>query len=149
VRDLPRPVAGFTGGTSIFNATTVAQPAVPSSRNSYAAFAPIFHYNATVADFYGGNFWDSVVWKASQGGYASLVQLIGGAQSFAITWPANVASVCATPGPPPASDPLPVHLIATDRGTSTATYDHLTLAMASYEASAEVSPFSSKFDAFI
>jgi cytochrome c peroxidase len=41
------------------------------------------------------------------------------------------------------------NLSATDRGTSNATYDHLTLAMASYEASAEVSPFSSKFDAYL
>src|ERR1700730_15691716 len=193
------PYAGFTGGTSIFNATTVSQaggvpilnatapgpnvrfgPRKPQSY-AYAAFTPILHYNAAVADFYGGNFWDMratgirlanpaaeqaqgppvnpvemanpdtacVVWKVSQGGYASLAQLVGGAQSFAITWPGNVASVCATPGPPPASDPLPVHLSATDRGTSNATYDHLTLAIASYESSADVSPFSSKFDAWL
>jgi cytochrome c peroxidase len=191
--------AGFTGGTSIFNATTVAQPgsapilnATASEPNvrygprkpqsyAYASFAPILHYNAAVADFYGGNFWDMratgvrlanpaaeqaqgppvnpvemgnpdtacVVWKASQGGYASLVQLVGGAQSFAINWPSNVATVCATPGPPPANDPFPVHLSAQDRGTSNATYDHLTLAVASYESSAEVSPFSSKFDAWL
>ncbi|MCU1236375.1 MAG: Cytochrome c peroxidase family protein [Candidatus Solibacter sp.] len=193
------PYAGFTGGTSIFNATTAAQPGGVPILNAtapgpnvrygprkpqsyaYASFAPILHYNTAVADFYGGNFWDMratgirlsnpaaeqaqgppvnpvemgnpdtacVVWKASQGGYASLVQLVGGAQSFAINWPANVATVCATPGPPPANDPFPVHLSAQDRGTSNATYDHLTLAVASYEASAEVSPFSSKFDAWL
>jgi hypothetical protein len=123
---------------------------------AYAPFAPIFHYNTAVADFYGGNFWDMratgirlanpaaeqaqgppvnpvemanpdsacVVWKASLGGYAPLVLLVGGAQSFAINWPSNVATVCATPGPPPASDPFPVHLSAQDRGTSNATYDH-------------------------
>src|SRR5437868_4725620 len=70
------PYAGFTGGTSIFNATTVAQaggvavtnavspapnvrfgPRKPQSY-AYAAFAPILHYNATQGDFYGGNFWD-------------------------------------------------------------------------------------------
>jgi cytochrome c peroxidase len=191
--------AGFTGGTSIFNMTTVAQPGGTAVTNStapapnvlfgprkpqsyaYAAFAPILHYNATVGDFYGGNFWDMratgvrlanpaaeqaqgppvnpvemgnpdsacVVWKASQGGYAPLVQLVDGAQSFAINWPANVATVCATPGPPPAANPYPVQLSATDRGTSNATFDHLTLAIASYETSAEVSPFSSKFDAYL
>jgi len=191
--------AGFTGGTSIFNATTVAQAggvpilnATPPGPNvrfgprkpqsyAYAPFAPILHYDSAVADFYGGNFWDMratgirlanpaaeqaqgppvnpvemgnpdtacVVWKVSQGGYASLVQLVGGPQSFAINWPSNVATVCATPGPPPASDPFPVHLSAQDRGTSNATYDHLTLAVASYESSAEVSPFSSKFDAWL
>jgi len=191
--------AGFTGGTTIFNATTVAQPGGVPILNAtapgpnvrygprkpqsyaYAAFAPILHYNTAVADFYGGNFWDMratgirlanpaaeqaqgppvnpveignpdtacVVWKVSKGGYASLVQLVAGAQSFAINWPSNVATVCATPGPPPASDPFPVHLSAQDRGTSNATYDHLTLAVASYESSAEVSPFSSKFDAWL
>jgi len=175
--------AGFTGGTSIFNATTVAQPGGVPILNAtapgpnirygprkpqsyaYAAFAPILHYNTAVRDFYGGNFWDMratgirlanpaaeqaqgppvnpvemgnpdtacVVWKASQGGYASLVQLVGGAQSFAINWPSNVATVCATPGPPPASDPFPVHLSAQDRGTSKANYDHMTLAVGWYE----------------
>src|SRR6266478_6209076 len=90
-----------------------------------------------------------VVWKVSQGGYRSLVELINGSQSFAINWPSNVASVCATPGPPPASDPFPVDLSAQDRATSNAIYDHLTLAVASYESSAEVSPFSSKFDAWL
>src|SRR5260370_554011 len=157
-----------------------AGPRKPQSY-AYAAFTPILHYNATLGEFYGGNFWDMratgirlanpaaeqaqgppvnpvemgnpdtacVVWKVSQGGYKSLVELINGTQSFAITWPSNVASVCATPGPPPASDPLPVHLSAQGRGTSNATYDHLTLAVASYESSAEVSPFSSKFDAWL
>ena len=134
--------AGFTGGTSIFNATTVAQPGGVPILNAtapgpnirygprkpqsyaYAAFAPILHYNATQGDFYGGNFWDMratgmrlanpaaeqaqgppvnplemgnpdtacVVWKVSQGGYRSLVELIAGAQSFAINWPSNMAS---------------------------------------------------------
>jgi cytochrome c peroxidase len=195
------PFAGFTGGTSIFNATTVAQaggtaitisnpsspapnvrfgPRKPQSY-AYAPFTPILHYNATQGDFYGGNFWDMratgirlgnpaaeqaqgppvnpvemgnpdpacVIWKISQGGYRSLVELVGGPQSFAINWPSNVASVCATPGPPPANDPFPVHLSAQDRGTANATFDHLTLAVASYEAGPEVSPFSSKFDAWL
>jgi cytochrome c peroxidase len=193
------PYAGFTGGTTIFNATSVAQPGGTAITNAvspepnvrfgprkpqsyaYATFAPILHYNQAVADFYGGNFWDMratgirlanpaaeqaqgppvnpvemanpdtacVVWKVSRGGYRSLVELIDGAQSFAINWPSNVASVCATPGPPPANDPFPVHLSPQDRGTSNSTYDHLTLAVASYESSADVSPFSSKFDAWL
>jgi cytochrome c peroxidase len=39
-----------------------------------------------------------------------------------------------------------VHLNAVDRATANSTFDHLTMAMAAYEASSEVSPFSSKFD---
>jgi cytochrome c peroxidase len=193
------PYAGFTGGTNIFNATTVAQAggtaitnAVPPEPNvrfgprkpqsyAYAAFAPILHFNATQGDFYGGNFWDMratgnrlanpaaeqaqgppvnpvemgnpdtacVVWKVSQGGYKTLVESLWGPQSFAIKWPANVASVCAMPGPAPANDPYPVKLSAVDRGVSNATYDHLTLSVASYESSSDVSGFSSKFDAWL
>ena len=90
-----------------------------------------------------------VVWKVSQGGYRSLVELVYGAQSFAINWPSDVASVCAMSGPPPADDPFPVHLSAQDRGTSNSTYDHITIAVASYESGPDVSPFSSKFDAWL
>jgi cytochrome c peroxidase len=87
-----------------------------------------------------------VVYALSQSSYRALFEQVWGAQSFAITWPADVQQVCAMPGPPPASDPLPVHLSAVDRGTSTSTFQHLVLSMAAYEASPDVSPFSSKFD---
>ncbi len=90
-----------------------------------------------------------VVWKASQSGYAPLIMNIWGAQSFAIKWPGNVETVCAKPGPPSASDPFPVHLSTIDRGTSNSTYDHIALAMATYESSADASGFSSKFDAYL
>jgi len=193
------PYTGFRGSTSILNATTAAQPggipitnATPPEPNyrigprnpqsyAYAAFAPILHYNATQASFYGGNFWDMratgirlgnpaaeqaegppvnpvemgnidtacVVWKASQSQYASLIETIWGAQAFAISWPPNVAAVCAKPGPPPTNDPLPVHLSTVDRGTSNSTYDHIAMSMASYESSPDVSAFSSKFDAYL
>ncbi len=70
------PYAGFTGGSSFFNATTSALPgSVPitnaagkgpderiSARRpqtyAYAPFSPVLHFNSTVMDFYGGNFWD-------------------------------------------------------------------------------------------
>ena len=43
-------------------------------------------------------------------------------------------------------DPLPLQLNRVDRGRANATYDQFALAIASYEASPDVSPFSSKFD---
>jgi cytochrome c peroxidase len=70
------PYSGFTGGSSFFNATTSADPgSVPitnaggkgpdlriSARRpqtyAYAPFSPVLHFNNTVMDFYGGNFWD-------------------------------------------------------------------------------------------
>src|SRR6266850_5228467 len=72
--------SGFTGGSSFFNGTTSADPgSVPitnagtpkkptgpdfriSARRpqtyAYAPFSPVLHFNNTVMDFYGGNFWD-------------------------------------------------------------------------------------------
>ena len=41
---------------------------------------------------------------------------------------------------------IPVHLSKVDRGRSNSTYDQFGLSIAMYEASPEVSPFSSKFD---
>jgi len=193
------PYTGFRGASSFFNATTAAQPggtaitnATPPEPNyrlgprnpqsyAYAPFAPILHYNATQASFYGGNFWDMratgtqltnpaaeqaegpplnpvemanidsacVVWKASQSSYAPLIVSIWGAQSFAITWPSNVATVCAKPGPASTTDPYPVHLSTVGRGISNSTFGHMTMAMATYESSSDVSAFSSKYDAYL
>ena len=86
------------------------------------------------------------VYRAARGRYRAYFESVWGAQSFAIHWPANVERVCSTPAPAPATDSLPVHLSPTDRGIAMASYDFMALAMASYEASAEVSRFSSKFD---
>lgn len=190
------PRTGFTGGSSLFNQTIVAQPgAVPitnagggkptyriASRKpqtyGYAPFAPILHFNATQGEFYGGNFWDMrasglrlgnpaaeqalgpptnplemglpdpacLVRRIAQSPYRGLFEQVWGAQSFAIHWPAEVDSVCATPGPAPANDPLPVHLSDADRAIATTSYDHAVMAIAQYEAGPEESPFSSKFD---
>jgi cytochrome c peroxidase len=87
-----------------------------------------------------------VVHRISQSPYKSFFELVWGSQSFAITWPSDIDVVCKTPGPASTTDPLPVHLNPVDRGRSNSTYDHFALAIAAYEASPEVSPFSSKFD---
>jgi cytochrome c peroxidase len=64
-------------------------------------------------------------------------------------WPANVEQVCNTPGPPPANDPAPVHLSATDRGRAATTFDQMAQSITGYEASHEVTAFSSKYDAVL
>jgi cytochrome c peroxidase len=76
-----------------------------------------------------------------------LFQKVWGAQAFAVTWPNDVEQVCSRPGPPPASDSKPVHLNDLDRGRAAATFDQMAQSIASYEASAEVTPFTSKFGA--
>jgi cytochrome c peroxidase len=87
-----------------------------------------------------------VVYRLSQSQYRPLFETVWGAQAFRIQWPKDVERVCRTPGPATASDPFPVHLAKADRGLANSTYDQFGLSVAMYEASPEVSPFSSKFD---
>jgi cytochrome c peroxidase len=87
------------------------------------------------------------VYRASQRPYRGLFEAVWGAQAFSIGWPADVEQVCNTPGPPPANDPAPVHLSAVDRGRAAATFDQMAQSIAGYEASHEVTAFSSKYDA--
>ena len=72
-----------------------------------------------------------MVYRMSQRPYRSWAESLWGAQAFAISWPANAAKVCDTPGPAPAADPLPVHLKAIDRGIVQTTFDQIAQATAS------------------
>jgi len=89
------------------------------------------------------------VYRASQRPYRALFESVWGRQAFAIAWPGDVEQVCAKPGPPPAGEPMPVHLGPLDRGRAGTTFDQMAQSIAGYEASAEVSPFTSKFDAVL
>lgn len=89
------------------------------------------------------------VYRASQQPYRGLFEAVWGAQAFAIDWPVNVEGVCDTPGPPLAGDPAPVHLSTVDRGRAAATFDQMAQSIAGYEASHEVTAFTSKYDAML
>ena len=89
------------------------------------------------------------VYRASQQPYRALFENVWGRQAFAIAWPGEVERVCSKPGPPPVSDPLPVHLNDVDRGRAAATFDQMAQSIAGYEASAEVTTFTSKYDAVL
>src|SRR6266566_2737121 len=89
------------------------------------------------------------VYRASQRPYRALFESVWGKQAFAIEWPKDVEQVCDQPGPPAANDPMPVHLNELDRGRAAATFDQMAQSIASYEASAEVTTFTSKFDAML
>jgi cytochrome c peroxidase len=89
------------------------------------------------------------VYRASQRPYRALFESVWGVQSFAVAWPDDVEQVCNRPGPATAADPLPVHLSPIDRGRVSATFDQLAQSIAGYEASAEVTSFTSKFDAVL
>jgi cytochrome c peroxidase len=89
------------------------------------------------------------VYRASQRPYRALFESVWGQQAFAIAWPSDVEQVCDRPGPAPAGDPLPVHLGPVDRGRAGTTFDQMAQSIAGYEASAEVTAFSSKYDAVL
>src|SRR6516165_645590 len=89
------------------------------------------------------------VYRASQRPYRALFESVWGKQAFAIGWPKDVEQVCDEPGPPPANDTMPVHLNELDRGRAAATFDQMAQSIAGYEASAEVTTFTSKFDAML
>ena len=88
------------------------------------------------------------VYRVSQRPYRSLFEQVWGAQAFAIEWPSEVEEVCAQPGPQKNGSPA-VRLSAIDRGRASATFDQMAQSFAGYEASAEVSPLTSKFDAVL
>ena len=87
------------------------------------------------------------VYRASQRPYRGLFESVWGPQAFAIAWPGNAEAVCNQPGPPAPDDPAPVHLGPLDRGRAATTFDQMAQSIAGYEASHEVTAFSSKYDA--
>ena len=92
-----------------------------------------------------------IVYKLSLAKYRPLFEEVWGAGSFDITWPADVASVCATPNGASqfGGSATPVKLSASDRTRSNNDYDHWAQSLSAYEHSSSVSPFTSKFDAFL
>jgi cytochrome c peroxidase len=92
-----------------------------------------------------------ITYKLSLAPYRPLFELIWGAGSFDITWPANTAQICATPNGASVfnGDPTPVALSPADRTRSDSDYDHWAQSLNAFEHSESVSPFTSKFDAFL
>ncbi|WP_426418913.1 cytochrome-c peroxidase [Bradyrhizobium genosp. A] len=89
------------------------------------------------------------VHRAAQRPYRGLFEAVWGQQAFAIQWPADVEQVCSQPGPAAANNPMPVHLTPIDRGRAATTFDQMAQSISSYEASAEVTALTSKFDAVL
>jgi cytochrome c peroxidase len=92
-----------------------------------------------------------VTFKLSLAAYRPLFEEIWGAGSFDINWPSNTAQICATPNGAASlgGNTTPVALSAADRTRSNADYDHWAQSLNAYEHSLAVSPFTSKFDAYL
>lgn len=144
---------------------------------AYATLSPILHFtkSGNEALFVGGNFWDGratgeklgnpaadqaqgpflnpveqalpdnacVVYKVCTApDYPVPFQQVWGYGACDIAWPADISQACAMP------DGM-VALSAADRNTVDAAYDQIALSIASYEDSAEVNAFTSKYDAYL
>ncbi|MEA2727447.1 MAG: cytochrome c peroxidase [Acetobacteraceae bacterium] len=88
-----------------------------------------------------------VTYHLSQSAYRYLFEQVWGAQSFAITWPADTAQLCAEPaGSTTSASSTVVPLSIADRDQAITTFHNMGLAMATYEVGPDVSSFSSKYD---
>jgi cytochrome c peroxidase len=92
-----------------------------------------------------------ITYKLSLAAYRTLFEEIWGAGSFDINWPSNTAQICATPNGAASlgGSTTPVALSPSDRTRSNTDYDHWAQSLNAYEHSLSVSPFTSKFDAYL
>ena len=92
-----------------------------------------------------------VVWKLSLSKYKFFFEQVWGTGSLDIAWPANVAKVCSTPKGAAifGTNATPLNLIPSERTRANQAYDEFGQSIASYESSSSVSPFTSKFDAYL
>lgn len=101
-----------------------------------------------------------VIRRMSQRPYKELFESIWGWRTFDLIWPDDVDTLCDKPNNDPASvigsevpgpdtAPLVVELSPRDRARVQLTFDQIAQSISAFEASPEVSPFSSKFDAFL
>lgn len=93
-----------------------------------------------------------VVWKLSLSKYEFFFEQIFGTGSLSsITWPSDVTQVCSTPKGAAVfgGNPTPLNLSTEDRTRANQAFDEFGQAIASYEASPAVSPFTSKFDYYL
>jgi cytochrome c peroxidase len=92
-----------------------------------------------------------VVWKLSLSKYKFFFEQVWGTGSLDIAWPSDVAMVCGTPKGAATfgSNATPLNLSPSDRTRANQAFDEFGQAIASYEISSSVSPFTSKFDAYL
>ena len=142
---------------------------------AYATFAPIFYYDDAEGLWIGGNFWDGratgeklgnpaadqalgpflnpveqalpdpscVVYLVREGNYADLFYAVWGTALADVEFPDDMKQQCRQSG----AD-FDVAFTAEEEVALAAAYDQVGLSIAAFEASPEVNPFSSKFDAW-
>jgi cytochrome c peroxidase len=92
-----------------------------------------------------------IAYKLSLAVYRPLFEEIWGADSLNIKWPPSAAQICATPEGAAVfgTNANPIPLSPDDRSKAENDYDHWAQAISALEKSADISPFTSKFDSYI
>jgi cytochrome c peroxidase len=91
-----------------------------------------------------------IAFRLSQAVYRPLFETVWGAGSLDITFPSNTEQICDTPGGASifGGSATPIALTPADRTKANDVFNHWGNSLDQYEASPDVSAFSSKFDAF-
>ncbi|MBB5341634.1 cytochrome-c peroxidase [Tunturiibacter gelidoferens] len=92
-----------------------------------------------------------IAFRLSQAVYRPLFEEVWGKGSFEINFPRETEQICATPGGAAVfgGSTTSIPLSAADRTRANTVYDRWAQSIDAYEQSAQVSAFSSKFDAFL
>jgi cytochrome c peroxidase len=141
---------------------------------AYATRSPVLHYDETDSVWVGGGFWDGratgrrlrspaaeqalepfvnpveqalpdvacVVYRVAHGRYASLAVSVLGPDVERIRFPSSTDALCSQEG-------AVVPVSPTDRLRIMDAYDLIGLAIADFEDSPAMNPFSSKYDAYV
>jgi cytochrome c peroxidase len=86
--------------------------------------------------------------RISQAAYRPLFETVWGVD-FDINFPGNAEQICSTPGGAFGASATPIALSAIDRTKANNIFDHWGQSISFLESSNDVSPFTSKFDAFL
>jgi len=91
-----------------------------------------------------------ISYRLSTAVYRSLFELVWGTD-FDIRWPSDTEKICGTPGGAArfGGSATPIRLNPKDRTKANNIYDHWGQSISKYERSSRLSPFTSKFDAFL
>ena len=92
-----------------------------------------------------------IAFRLTTAAYRPLFETVWGAGSLNIAFPPNTETICDTPGGASifGTSATPIALSPADRTIANNVFDHWGNSLDQYEASPDVSAFSSKFDAFL
>src|SRR5438445_8551755 len=92
-----------------------------------------------------------IAFRLQTAAYRPLFEQVWGAGSLDIKFPHNTEEICETPGGAAVfgTNTMPIRLSPEDRNKANNVFDHWGESLDQYEASPDVSAFSSKFDAYL